>query len=421
MSSIQRGGLLCLAWLLSVSRALQAEKEGFSNMKLNADNPNLPFTTDTDRVSDGFTSSAAVEPTSPSFPKYIGALAQTDDRYKSYMAYKESAAEQGIAMYGLGDADSEAAKLSLLIKLGKLYMSEMEKAGHSLPGMDKYDKETNPLQKPLILERLQIQYGSLAVQGVSSPSQTFLVYAPIKWNPSGFAIAEGETYSIEVLGSQLGFSPQFWSDGGIRVNAEGYTSYFDGISNCYVALGRCRPHLKKKRRLPLSNWMTLACGIGEFMRPLGDIKEGAESVSRFMPLSESVLQQTIFVVGNSLTFRATHTGELICFANDANSLYWNNKGFLNVTVTRKSWPPNNTTYYRSLKLPACDSAIAVYSLTDSSGGVSSTPMPCNPDGGGAGWKAANIYSRSARYSSGANESFFSDIPDWIKALSTSDG
>ena len=46
-----------------------------------------------------------------------------------------------------------------------------------------------------------------------------------------------------------------------------------------------------------------------------------------------------FRVGSHLDFTATHDGELVCFANDADWLYWNNEGQLRVDVTRTSWPP----------------------------------------------------------------------------------
>ncbi|CAN0015669.1 unnamed protein product, partial [Choristocarpus tenellus] len=56
-------------------------------------------------------------------------------------------------------------------------------------------------------------------------------------------------------------------------------------------------------------------------------------------IREAELLPTLFPVGRNLTFEALHTGELICFANDAEGLYGNNRYTLNVTVTRTSWPP----------------------------------------------------------------------------------
>ena len=385
-----RGGVLAVALWLLVLLALPScvdmydvDKEGYSNLQLDQERPNLPYFVDTNRYSDGFTSSATVEMTSTHFPEYVGALALTSTRYLEYLAYKKSAEEQGVAMAGAGDAKVEDARWALFLK-----------------------------------------HGNEGVMKLPKPSTTFNVYAAIKWNPSRFAIQEGERYSIVVAGSDSGFSPQFWQDGGIRINAEGYSSHFDAISNCYVALGRCRPHLKKKRRLPSANWMTLVCGIGEFVQPVTDLKDGTEEQVRFLPLSEAVVQQTLFVVGRSLEFRATASGMLICFANDAQTLYWNNLGNLTVTVTRESWPPSNQTVYQQMYLPACDSAFAVYTQTQSDGKggwiyPSPNAIPCNPNGGGAGWKRENIASATSttsRYNSGAPPSFYSDRPAWADPL-----
>jgi hypothetical protein len=44
-------------------------------------------------------------------------------------------------------------------------------------------------------------------------------------------------------------------------------------------------------------------------------------------------------VGLNKTFTAQATGELVCFANDALGLYWNNEGMINATVTLLTWPP----------------------------------------------------------------------------------
>ena len=222
--------------------------------------PNVPFSTDTNRYSDGFTSTGAYDTSSPRFPKYQGASAVVDDRYLHYTQYVESAAEQGISPYGAGDRVREEARLLIT----------------NLPNY----------------------------KDLPAPNKTFSVLAAIKWNPSDFAIQEGETYNVTVFGDQEGYSSQFWYDGGLRVNSEGYSSYFDAVSNCYVGMGRCRPHLKKKRRLPTANWMSLSCAIGQFVRPLVEIQPGSESTYRWMPLDESTLQETIFDVGQHVQFRA---------------------------------------------------------------------------------------------------------------------
>ncbi|CAM9221615.1 unnamed protein product, partial [Discosporangium mesarthrocarpum] len=145
----------------------------------------------------------------------------------------------------------------------------------------------------------------------------------------------GETYRVEVPGEQ------FWVDGGIRVTTKGYTPYYDVISKCWVAAGRCRAYLASSRPrvpLPRARWLELVCGIGDFHQELKDVGYGLT----YLPISDADLLPTLFPVGWNLTFVAEHTGELICFANDAEGLYGNNMGAINATVTRESWPPNST-------------------------------------------------------------------------------
>lgn len=328
--------------------------------------PNLPLSVNTGRASDGITSSSAFTSSSPRFPYYVGAQGNTSDRYLHYKRYAENARDQGISVYGAGDQEREAARLKIT----------------SIP-----------------------DYTNLP-----APTKTFVVHAAVRWNPSDYAIQEGETYNITVFGDQSGFSSQFWNDGGIRVNAEGYSSYFDSTSNCYVALGRCRNYLKKRRRLQAANWMALSCAVGQFVRPLTEIKFGEEENYKWMPLDEAELAHTSFVVGRTVQFRAIHSGQLICFANDAYTLYWNNYGSLQVTVTRVSWPPSNRAVYKDMLLPACDSAQVVYA---NYGTGSTKKMECNPNGGGSGWKVADILKTSGKYGSGAPDEIFYDLPPGI--------
>ena len=62
-------------------------------------------------------------------------------------------------------------------------------------------------------------------------------------------------------------------------------------------------------------------------------------MERYMPMNENEFLDTLFLVGKNKTFTAPATGELVCFANDAMGLYWNNEGRINVTVTLLTWPP----------------------------------------------------------------------------------
>lgn len=338
---------------------------------------NLPFSTDTNRYSDGITSTGAFSSGSPRNPSYEGSIANYTDRYTYYTEYKKNAAEQGVAIYGNdGDQVKEAARLEIVSK----------------PNF----------------------------QDLPRPNKTFTVYAAIKWNPTNFAIQEGETYNITVFGDQFGTSSQFWYDGGLRVNAEGYSSYFDTISNCFVGMGRCRSHLKKRRRIPKANWMSLACAIGEYVRPLVQVQPGEEASTRWLPLNEATLEPTLFSVGKSVHFQAPFTGQLICFANDAHTLYWNNRGSIQVTIERTSWPPlsSNSTIYEESLLPSCDSAQVVYvnkgNNTYTTGRVVNGTfvagtIKCNPKGGGSGWSEADVLAIGSTYGSGAPTSIFEDL------------
>jgi hypothetical protein len=363
-----KGGIVLLlfsACCLTRVGALDQFREGFVNTVLpgsvgdTRDFPPFPYSTDTNRLADGVTSAAISTVTSPSFPLYDGSLSNVTDRLDRHLKYIRSAADQGIAEFGGGDAERENAKDKIL----------------QIPGY----------------------------QNITKPTTTFPVYAAIKWNPSNFAIQDGETYRIDVLGSHVGFGAQFWSDGGIRVDPNGYDSYYDAISNCYVAVGRCRPYLKNRRRLVEANWMALSCGIGQFVRPLHQVESGEEGASRYLPLDEASLQDSLFVVGVSLEFRATYSGQLICFANDAQTQYWNNKGQLEVTVTRVSWPPLSDIYYKPLYDPACDAAYSVYKH----GGDEAKKIliGCNDNGGGSGWLEKDVLNTETRYTSGMPDDY----------------
>jgi len=341
---------------------LELYREGYDELNLPilatlGDTVRLPFRTDTNRYSDGFTSSTPFSVSSPSFPQYKGFLASPEGRQEGYLAYNESCAAQGLALYGAGDAEKEVALRNALLR-------------------PNYRNETH--------------------------KKEFSVYASIKWNPSHFCIQKDEDYYIEVVGDQM------WQDGGIRVGPSGYESNYDATSNCYTALGRCRSHLKKKRRILNAPWMSLACAVGEFVRPLQEANPNNKNDTiNYLPLDEAILQETMFSVGRSkLLTRVAHTGQLICFANDAQLNYWNNVGSMTVTVTRVSWPPKvkiEDLYYEPLRKPACDAAIMVYKHQ---GNYTAALEYCNPFGGGAGWKPGDVTNVDSRYGSQVDQSFY---------------
>ena len=76
-----------------------------------------------------------------------------------------------------------------------------------------------------------------------------------------------------------------------------------------------------------------------------------DGVDRLMPLDEAKVTATVFPVGTGTSFTAEHTGELICFANDALGGYWDNRD--NITVVVACDGPCKV---RGLQRPACCTA-----------------------------------------------------------------
>lgn len=155
---------------------------------------------------------------------------------------------------------------------------------------------------------------------------TFPVYAARKWNPSAFYIRAG--YSYKIVADFDGI----WYDGGIATTYIGYKSWFDSVSNCYVGASMCRPHLRFKRRFSKANWFAMVCGIGIYLQPVILPNIGDYVDTRFFPFDETNFYNTFFVI-EGIEFTSKWSGELVCFANDAHNLYWNNAGYINVFVT----------------------------------------------------------------------------------------
>ncbi|CAN0132700.1 unnamed protein product [Pylaiella littoralis] len=260
------------------------------------DLPNSPFTVDANRLSDGVSSVSPLSTTSPSFPVYKN---KTDDRGNDLARQwanltMASRLEQGVSPRGAGGFEIAVSRHNVL----------------------------------------QGDYST------GNPSVAFSVHAWKRWNPSAFAIQQGETYTVEVPGEQ------YWQDEAERENistdAGGYTAYYDAVDSCWVAIGQCRSFLNGAQPRvppPRARWLELVCGIGDYVSRIREALSGDE---RYLPINDEALQKTLLPVGLNLTFVAQATGELICFANDAEGLYGNNRATINVTVTRTSWPPDGT-------------------------------------------------------------------------------
>lgn len=124
-----------------------------------------------------------------------------------------------------------------------------------------------------------------------------IVKAHCKRNKPGIKLLKGATYNIFVDPIE-----QTWVDGRGKfrneVTASGYSKFY--LKPFFL--------LKRYKR---ANWFAL----------IGAIK-GEQSYD--------------FLIGESrLNFKPTVDGELVLFANDALSMYWNNSGELSITITRE--------------------------------------------------------------------------------------
>ena len=125
--------------------------------------PNLPFTVDTNRQSDGISTVSPLTMTSPSLPYYTESaffdefgVTSVEHRRTHFHRTRHSQEEQGIAERGAGEAAREDAAYKR-VKEGRL---------------DYF------------------------------PNVTFGVHAGTRWNPSAFAVQADETYQVEVRGAQ---------------------------------------------------------------------------------------------------------------------------------------------------------------------------------------------------------------------------
>ena len=148
--------------------------------------PNAPFTVDTNRESDGVSSTSPLTTSNPSFPLYtasanflkFGVTTEGELQGRKDHAARVAAnqALQGIAAPEAGEAEVEAAAVARL-------------------------QDANASQ-------------------VLLPSLTFQVDSFKPWNPSAFPIQQYEMYRIEVPTNKDG-GDQKWIDGLIETNANG--------------------------------------------------------------------------------------------------------------------------------------------------------------------------------------------------------
>ena len=113
-----------------------------------------------------------------------------------------------------------------------------------------------------------------------------------RWAHTGFALTSGKTYRIDVP------TGQHWWDLYIRYGPQGGTT------------GPLQRALAGK--------LSVKSAKAEYFTLVGTIEESLKNA---------------FVIGAGLcTFTAPASGELVCFANDLDSAYWNNFGTMKLAI-----------------------------------------------------------------------------------------
>ena len=121
-------------------------------------------------------------------------------------------------------------------------------------------------------------------------SSNALIEARWMWNDTGIMLVAGQEYQFQATGQ--------WTDWTITCDANGFES-----PNLVLRLSECL------RRVPQEPWLAL----------IGSIEKD---------------KQAFFRIGRERVFSPTKTGRLYCFANDVSIAYGNNRGSIQLSVTR---------------------------------------------------------------------------------------
>jgi hypothetical protein len=123
-----------------------------------------------------------------------------------------------------------------------------------------------------------------------------------KWNKTGIVLEKGKTYKLEARGT--------WIDKDYEVDANGFTTkeYCDK-QHPDVLTRILMEFLENIRRIPHANWFALIGTIGKTTK-------------------------THLIIGTEKTYKAPGGGELFCYANDVFFAYGNNKGELELEITK---------------------------------------------------------------------------------------
>jgi len=183
--------------------------------------PNLPFSVDPNRVSDGVSSVSPLTSTAPSFPLYKGAAVHDPSgRKDAESATDLSRNSQGIAKKGAGEFEKDKARLARLVEAA----GGLAAIAGDVPFNVTSGKWTGPVPDPSVL-----------------PSATFTVDSTVRWNPSAFAIQQGETYVVTVPAAAEWMDSTGQKDfPSITTTTLGYDGKWDVRKKCYTAEGQCR-------------------------------------------------------------------------------------------------------------------------------------------------------------------------------------
>lgn len=119
------------------------------------------------------------------------------------------------------------------------------------------------------------------------------------WNKTGVHVRPGERYLLAASGS--------WTDFFIRTDADGYET--DDAPRPVRAFLR---RFESRRRMPGERWFCLIGAVGRGGTPFR------------------------IGTGREWDVPSQEEGELLCFANDVPSAYWNNFGAVRLIVERRA-------------------------------------------------------------------------------------
>lgn len=136
-------------------------------------------------------------------------------------------------------------------------------------------------------------------------SKEMTVYANQKYSHSWVQLVKGGEYYFEVSGNQC------WNDGGIDCGPAGWDR--SGVS---LGLKEIFIHMKEdERRFPTAKWFEVIGSIGQ---------------------SDETLIQILQYQDASHPYQAQRNGDFYAFANDLDRFYFNNLGFIKLTIHRTS-------------------------------------------------------------------------------------